>query len=282
MTIDLHVHSSASDGTLRPREVVEAAAAAGLRVVGLTDHDTTAGWDEATTAGEHLHVRVVPGAELSCRAGGVSVHMLAYLHDPEDLDLSGQCTGLRRERLDRARRMVHLLAADLPIRWEDVEEIAGPGATIGRPHLADALVALGLASSRSAAFATVLHPTSPYYVRYWAPDAVTTVRRIRAAGGVAVLAHPRARLRGGRLVTDETIAALAAQGLQGLEVDHREHDDADRRHLRALAADLGLLATGSSDFHGAGKPNLIGENTTRPEVLEALEALGKAARDQRP
>jgi predicted metal-dependent phosphoesterase TrpH len=278
--IDLHVHSSASDGTQSPTEVVAAAAAAGLSTIALTDHDTTAGWAEADRAGRSSGVEVVFGAELSCRAEGMSVHLLSYLHDPENPDLIAQCELVRADRATRGRRMVDLLAADLPLRWADVERVAGPGATIGRPHLADALVDLGLVTSRDEAFATLLHPRSRYYLDHHAPEAVQTVRLVRAAGGVPVMAHPLARRRG-RTVGDQTVAELAEAGLLGIEVYHRDHDDADRDHLLALADRLGLLVTGASDYHGVGKPNVIGENTTSPDVLAAIRELSRAVRTPR-
>jgi predicted metal-dependent phosphoesterase TrpH len=270
--IDLHVHSTASDGTDSPAEVIEAAAAAGLKVVALTDHDTTVGWAEAIDAGHRLGVTVVPGAEISCESDGIGVHMLSYLHDPAHPALLAELERTRDDRLRRAQRMVERIAADFDLTWEHVLAEVRDGATVGRPHIADAMVARGLVGSRDEAFATVLHTGSPYYLRHYAPDAERTVRAIRAAGGVPVMAHPLAGRRG-RIVPAQTIEALAAAGMAGLEVDHRDHDDADRRMLRALAADLGLFATGSSDYHGTGKVNEIGEFTTAPEVLEAILAL---------
>jgi predicted metal-dependent phosphoesterase TrpH len=169
--------------------------------------------------------------------------------------------------------MTELLAQDYPISWDDVVARTGDGATVGRPHLADALVALGLVTTRDEAFATMLHARAPYYVPHYAPDTAAAVRAVRAAGGVPVMAHPGAGARG-RVVSDETIAALADVGLRGLEVDHRDHDEATREHLRALASELGLLVTGSSDYHGRGKDNRLGENTTAPQVLEAIEDEG--------
>lgn len=276
MRIDLHAHSAASDGTDAPAEVVRAAAEAGLDVVALTDHDTTAGWAEAATTARRLGVALVPGMEISCQAGGVSVHVLAYLHDPDDAPLRAETERTRRDRVTRARRMVDLLAADVPLEWEDVDAQAQDGATVGRPHIADALVARGVVTTREEAFAGLLHAGSPYHVRHYAPDAENAVRLVRAAGGVAVMAHPRAGRRG-RVVSDAVIAGLAAAGLAGLEVDHRDHLPAERVALRGLAHDLGLFATGSSDYHGSGKVNTIGEHTTSPAVLEALEALGSGS-----
>ena len=275
--IDLHTHSAASDGTDPPRKVMEDAAAAGLTVVALTDHDTTAGWDEAAEAALEHGIALVRGAEISTRAatatGSVSVHVLGYLHDPTHPDLLGELEKTRESRLGRARRMTELLGQDFPITWDDVLARTEDGATVGRPHLADALVALGVVASRDEAFATMLHPGAPYYVPYYAPDTVATVRAVRAAGGVPVMAHPGADARG-RVVEETTIEELAAAGLAGLEADHRDHTPETRARLRDLAATLGLLVTGSSDYHGTGKPNRLGENTTAPEVLAAIEEEG--------
>jgi predicted metal-dependent phosphoesterase TrpH len=272
--IDLHTHSTASDGTDGPGEVVEAAAAAGLDVVALTDHDTTAGWARATDAALRTGVALVRGTEISARSGGISVHVLSYLHDPAHPALVRELERTRDARESRARRMVDLLGEDYAITWEDVLAQTVEGTTIGRPHIADALVAAGLVADRSAAFATILAPGTPYYVPHHAPDAVEAVRAVRAAGGVPVFAHPGADGRG-RVVGDAVIEEMAAAGLAGLEVHHRDHDDAQRARLDALARALGLLVTGSSDYHGVGKPNRLGENTTAPGVLEQIEELGR-------
>jgi len=276
--IDLHTHSRASDGTDRPGAVLEAAARAGLDVVALTDHDTTAGWAEAADAVGPTGVALVRGTEISTRVtvdgGGISVHLLSYLHDPDDAGLRAEWERTRDDRLARARRMTDRLAEDFPLTWEDVVAQTGDGATVGRPHLADALVAAGVVASRDEAFATVLNPGARYYVPHYAPDTEAAVRAVLGAGGVPVMAHPGAGSRG-RTVDDETIAELAAAGLAGLEVDHRDHDDATRDRLRGLAAELGLLVTGSSDYHGTGKLNRIGEHTTAPEVLAQIEERGR-------
>lgn len=271
--IDLHTHSRESDGTDAPAQVVADAAAAGLDVVALTDHDTTSGWDEAGAAALRHGVALVRGTEVSARSGGVSVHVLSYLHDPAHPALLAEMDRTRDARRSRARRMAELLSEDYPVTWEDVLAQTVPGTTIGRPHLADALVAAGVVADRSAAFATILRPGSGYYVPHHAPEAVATVRAVRAAGGVPVFAHPAAAVRG-RVVPDTTIEAMAEAGLAGLEADHRDHTPDQRAHLRDLARALGLLVTGSSDYHGAGKPNRLGENTTAPGALESIEEQG--------
>ena len=273
MRIDLHTHSVASDGTDAPAEIMAAAARAGLDVVALTDHDTTQGWAEAEAQVPAHGVALVRGAEISCRAAGVSVHLLSYLHDPQHTGLLAEGERTRDARLDRAREMVERLGADFGLTWEDVEAQTVAGTTLGRPHIADALAALGHVTDRSAAFTTMLAVGSPYYVPHYAPDAVAAVELIRAAGGVPVMAHPAAASRG-RIVGDAVIATMAEAGLAGLEVHHRDHDAAQRSRLTHLASSLGLLVTGSSDYHGQGKPNELGENLTAAEVLEAIEAQG--------
>ena len=281
MRIDLHTHSTASDGTQPASGVVAEAVAAGLDVVALTDHDSTAGWAEAADAARRLGIVFVPGAEVSCQADGISVHMLSYLHDPAHAGLAAETGRTRGDRVTRARRMVELIAADYPLTWDDVASRLGPGATVGRPHIADAMVVKGLLANRDAAFATVLHSRGPYHLPHYAPDAETAVLLIRAAGGVPVMAHPLAARRG-RVVSDDVIAGLAAAGMAGLEVDHRDHDPAEREHLRGLAAELDLFTTGSSDYHGAGKDNLIGENLTAPEAFERIEVMGTGSPVVRP
>ncbi|MDO8144203.1 MULTISPECIES: PHP domain-containing protein [unclassified Isoptericola] len=275
--IDLHTHSRASDGTDTPRGVLEAAASAGVTVVALTDHDSTAGWDEAAAAVADTGVALVRGIEISTRArtpeGGISVHLLGYLHDREHPALLAELQRTRDDRVQRARRMTERLAEDYPVTWEDVVAQTHGGATVGRPHLADALVAAGVVAHRDEAFATMLHPGAPYYVPHYAPDTADAVRAVLAAGGVPVMAHPRAGRRG-RVVTEETIAELAEVGLAGLEADHRDHSADDRDRMRGLARELGLLVTGASDYHGVGKQNRLGEHTTDPDVLAEIEERG--------
>lgn len=274
MLIDLHTHSYASDGTDSPGDVVRAAARAGLDVVALTDHDTTRGWAEAADAVAEAGVALVRGIEVSCSTSrGVSVHLLGYLQDPEHATLADETEAARASRQDRARELVERVGRDYPLTWEDVLEQLGPEATVGRPHIADALVARGHVPDRAAAFAGMLASRSPYYVPYRAPDVVAMVRAIRTAGGIPVLAHPFAAARG-RVVPTRVIEDMTEAGLAGLEVDHRDHTAQDRERLRTLAQRLGLFVTGSSDFHGTGKPNRLGENVTAPAVFEQIEAQG--------
>lgn len=271
MRIDLHTHSTASDGTLSPADVVRAAAAAGVDVLALTDHDTLAGLSAAQDAAHTAGVQLVRGVEISCTAQGMSVHLLGYGGDESDGRLRAELDRCRNDRVPRARAMVdRLAAAGLPITWEQVQALADDR-TVGRPHLADALVAGGAAADREDAFVRYLRPDGPFYVRHYAAPAVAAVRLVRAVGGVPVFAHPGAHTRG-PTVDDDTVAEIAAAGLFALEVDHPDHDAATRAHLRGLARDLGLLVTGASDFHGAGRPQGIGCETTDPEVYEALRA----------
>jgi len=271
--IDLHTHSTASDGTESPAVVVAQAARAGIDVVALTDHDTTSGWVEAARAAREHGIALVRGAEVSARSGGMSVHVLSYLHDPHHAGLAAELERARDARTSRARRIVALLHGDFGLTWEEVAAQVGPGAVIGRPHIADALVVRGVVVDRNEAFAELLHHGSKYYVKHYAPEVLDAVMLIRAAGGVPVFAHPGADGRG-RIVADAVIEAMVASGLQGLEVHHRDHTPEQRARLTEIAEKHGLFVTGSSDYHGLGKDNILGENTTAPGVLEQIEALG--------
>ena len=273
MSIDLHTHSTVSDGTQAPADVMRSAKEAGLDAVALTDHDSTAGWEEAARTARGLGLTLVPGMEVSCRSSeGISVHVLSYLHDPRHPELLAEISRSRTARVSRAELMVQRLAEDFPINWELVQEHVAPGATIGRPHIADALVAAGVVPNRSAAFSGILTARSRYFVAHYAPDPAHAVELIRQAGGVPVFAHPVASSRG-RVVGEQTFHEMIDAGLLGVEVDHRDNPPEGRAWLRQLAQENSLLVTGSSDYHGTGKPNRLGEFTTAPEVLEKIADL---------
>ncbi|MBP2413565.1 putative metal-dependent phosphoesterase TrpH [Arthrobacter stackebrandtii] len=270
MRIDLHAHSNVSDGTQPPADLVAAAAQARLDVLALTDHDTTDGWAEALGAARRHGVGLVPGMEISCKTDrGVSVHLLCYLHDPLNQGLLEEITKAKDARMTRAERMVERLAEDYPLNWDDVSAHLVPGATVGRPHIADALVAAGIVADRNEAFANILTSHSRYFVSHYAVDPVLAVELVRAAGGVPVFAHPVASARG-RVAPPEVFHDMVDAGLLGLEVEHRDNPPEGRAWLRRLAQDRGLFMTGSSDYHGAGKPNLLGENLTPPASLDRI------------
>jgi predicted metal-dependent phosphoesterase TrpH len=272
--IDLHAHTSVSDGTETPAELVAAAVAARLDVVAITDHDATSGWVEAFDAARGTGLTVVPGLELSTQLDYASVHVLGYLVDPTDPGLVAETRRIREERLDRAQSMVKRIAVDYPdLSWDRVLEHTTPDATVGRPHIADALVALGHVPDRTAAFQSILHWQGGYYRPHEAPPPLEGVQLIVGAGGVPVIAHPGAR-GPERVLSEARMRALVDAGLAGLEIAHRDNPPASRRRLHELADRFGLMVTGSSDYHGEGKPNRLGENTTAPEVLEAL--IGRA------
>ena len=283
MRIDLHTHSTASDGTDSPAGLVAAARAAGLDVVALTDHDTTVGWAAAIDA-LPAGLTLVGGLELSCRWNppdgnrSTELHLLGYLVDPAHPELAVTLDALRASRLGRAERMTDRMTADgVPITWAQVARLS-EGASAGRPHIARALVEAGVVGSVDEAFATLLNSRSPYHEPKEDLDALDGVRLVTAAGGVPVFAHPLARSRG-RVVGDDAVTAMAAAGLAGLEVDHPDHAEADREHLRGLAADLGLLTTGSSDYHGTNKRVRVGGGgLTAPEAYEALVARSSGSR----
>ena len=274
MRIDLHTHSTASDGTDTPAELVRNAAAAGLDVVALTDHDTVGGYAEATAAlrelGASAPLTLVTGAELSCRIGGISMHMLAYLFDPAEPELYRERELVRDDRVPRAKGMVRKLQElGVPVTWEQVARIAGDG-SVGRPHIAAAMVELGVVDSVSDAFTDEwLTNAGRAYVAKHELDPFDAVRLVKGAGGVTVFAHPGAHARG-ETVPDAVIAELAAAGLDGIEVDHVDQDEATRRRLRGLAAETGLLATGSSDYHGSRKSVRLAECVTDPEVYREI------------
>lgn len=269
MRIDLHAHSTASDGTSAPAEVMARAREAGLDVVALTDHDTVAG-HAAAVAALPAGLTLVPGAEVSCAWQGASVHLLAYLFDPAEPALARELDLLRTDRDRRAREMVERLRAlGADVTYERVLALAGGGA-VGRPHVARALVEAGVVGDVAAAFTDDwIGADGRAYVDKYALDPVRAVALVNAAGGVAVFAHPGSAKRG-RVVPESVIESLASAGLAGIEVDHPDHPPATRAALRIVADRLGLLATGSSDDHGSLTGHRLGCCTTAVEVWEAL------------
>jgi predicted metal-dependent phosphoesterase TrpH len=270
--IDLHTHTNKSDGTDSPRELVNKAIAMGLTVLGISDHDTTAGWEEAAqTVRGGLHL--VLGSEISCLThDGISVHMLGFLFDQEHQQMQVMLEETRDGRLPRMRKMIEKMrAAGIDISMQDVEAARPEGATLGRPHLADALVNKGVISSRDQAFQGMLNNDSEFYVSHAAPTPAEAIAMIRSAGGVAVIAHPFASLRG-QILQASDFQELIDAGLNGIEVDHRDHNPDEREMLRKLARELDLVVTGSSDYHGTGKLNALAEFQTSPAEWEKLES----------
>ena len=278
LVIDLHTHTTCSDGTDSPRELVNKAIAQGLEVLGISDHDTTSGWDEATQTLRGT-LKLALGAEISCLTNdGISVHMLGMLFDPLYEEMQQVLEETRDGRLPRMRKMIEKMRSEgMDISIEDVVSAMPEGATMGRPHLADALVAKKIVKSRDEAFVELLHNDSRFYVSHAAPTPVEAISLIRRAGGVAVIAHPFASHRG-EILNAEDFSELVAAGLNGIEVDHRDQNPDGRAMLRVIARELNLVMTGSSDYHGTGKLNSLAENHTSREQWEKLEAQANARR----
>jgi 3',5'-nucleoside bisphosphate phosphatase len=269
--IDLHTHSRASDGTESPGELVRAAAAAGLDVVALTDHDTAEGWPEAERAAREIGIELVRGMEISARHDGHGVHLLAYLPDPTYPPLLAALQLVLDGRTARLPAMLERLRGlGIAIEHEDVRRVAGDAVATGRPHVADALIGLGVVVDRKEAFSRYLNPGRPAYAKRYAAPLEEMLGVVAEAGGVTVIAHPWGR-HGLDRPDEATLAELAANGLTGIEVDHQDHDAATRDRLRAIARNLGLVVTGSSDYHGTGKvDHELGCNTTAPEEYHRL------------
>ncbi|WP_148572683.1 PHP domain-containing protein [Nocardioides caldifontis] len=282
MRIDLHTHSDRSDGTDSPSALVRAAVEAGLDVLGLTDHDTATGWDEAAEAADAAGITVVPGMEISCKHAGRGLHLLAYWPDPTHPALVAELDRILDGRDGRTPLIVEKLRAHgIDITTELVAEHGRDAAAIGRPHVADALVSLGVVGHRDEAFDRWLSPGRPAYVRRYAPTVESMIGIVASAGGVTVVAHPWGRHDNDDLRLDG-IARLKAHGLTGIEVDHQDHDARQRAELRAIAAELDLVVTGSSDHHGTGKVDHdLGCNTTAPEEYERLRERAAVASRER-
>ena len=279
---DLHIHSNISDGTQPLTELVPLIRDAGLAGFALTDHDTARGWPQAAELAGEYGLDFLPGGEFSCRYSyrdeqgherTKSVHLLGYGYDPDYPQLRDEMKRLLDDRLSRARRMADRLAADYPLTWDDVlaQSSDGENTVFGRPHLADALVAVGAAENRADAFDNILHVNGPYHVHQQSMDPLEAIRLVRAAGGVPVVAHPMSEERGPALPL-EYLGKMVEAGLAGVEVYHRENSEPNRVRLLEFARERELLVTGSSDYHGVGKPNQLGEYTTSRETVEAIRA----------
>lgn len=270
--IDIHTHTNCSDGTDSPLQLVKKAASSGITVLGITDHDSTSGWRDAVDS-LHGSLQLALGAEVSClTSDGISVHMLGLLFDGENQPLQQLLSDSRDTRIPRMKKMIeNLQGAGYDITLEDVEASTPVGATVGRPHLADALVAKKIVQSRDEAFMDLLHNDSPFYVSHFAPTPEDSIRAIKSAGGVAVIAHPFASRRG-QTLTPESFQPLVDAGLNGIEVFHRDQSEEERAQLIAISNELDLVITGSSDYHGTGKLNQLGENTTSQAEWERLES----------
>jgi predicted metal-dependent phosphoesterase TrpH len=278
MVIDLHTHTNFSDGTDTPTELINKALAAGITTIGLTDHDSIGGWQEATNA-LRGGISLVPGAEISCQTtDGISVHILGLLFDSNNSQLMNTLEKTRENRHGRMEKIIaRINEAGIDISMADVLEQLSDGATLGRPHLADALVKKGVVASRDEAFSQMLHNNSKYYVSHYSPSPEDAIKLIKAAGGVSVIAHPMASHRG-RIISLDTFGSLITAGLDGIEVDHRDHSPDEKAQLITLAKESNLVMTGASDYHGNGKLNQLGEYITEPSQWEKLEARATARR----
>ena len=272
--VDLHTHSTASDGLYAPAELARLAREAGLDLIALVDHDTIQGVAEAQAAGASLGLTVMPGVEINTDlAGGGEAHILGYEITPDDPSLARNLSLLRGARERRGERMVaNLRAAGFDVSWPQVREIAK--GTVGRPHIARALINGGYATDVSDAFARYLSPGRPgFSPRYkLAPD--DAIRIIRSARGIPTLAHPA------RIVDLETrvLPHLVGIGLQGLECYYGQYDEATVARLLGLAARFGLIATGGSDYHGPNMhPTPLGGRAVPPEAVTQLRAARAAA-----
>jgi len=289
--IDLHTHSTLSDGSKTPTQVMEEAKKAGLDVVALSDHDTLQGLEEAHREANALGLTLVPALELSSQViddhpGAIprSVHLLGYLVDKDNPALVAEMQRIRAHRDDRLRLMVEKLGEDFDITWDEVSAGIAPGATPGRPHIAQVMINRGFVTDTDEAFAGPLQADGKYHVPHYAPRLHRAIEIITQSGGVPVLAHPYTSARSGavdhtqpedKIVED--YEKLVALGLQGLEIDHRENTEAGKALLRLVAGELDLIITGSSDYHGDKKLNQLGENLTSPENFERIVASGLGA-----
>jgi len=276
--IDLHTHSTASDGTLSPEALVELAAERGLSAIALTDHDTVAGVAPAQERGKSLGLEVVPAVELGAWLDGVGeIHLLGYFIDIKNKTLRDRLAWLRDERRSRGRKIVERLKdMGVSISVEQVEKIAKVG-SVGRPHIARALVENGHVASMKEAFERYLKSTGPAYVKRELLNADEAIGLVREAAGVAVLAHPCTLGRKDRELP-WVLQSLMAMGLEGIEVFYSQHTSEQVQLYEELARRFGLLMTGGSDFHGANKPQIeLGQGSIQvpTDVLASLRHTAK-------
>jgi len=271
MRYDLHTHSNMSDGAFDPAVVVQNAAAAGLDGLALTDHDSMGGVEAARARGQEIGIEVITGCEVSARWGDVSVHMLAYNVDPSHPRLAEELRWIREDRVVRAERMVELLQGlGVPITFDQVRAIA-KGESIGRPHVAQALVDLGVVPTTPDAFTEEwIGEGGRANVHKKALTPQDTVRLVAEAGGVSGIAHPIWIERDHGASADELIEELVTLGLGSLEVNHPDHDELMRARFGAIADRLGLIKTSSSDYHGNQHGGVLGENAASEEIVQAL------------
>jgi predicted metal-dependent phosphoesterase TrpH len=276
--IDLHTHTNFSDGTDTPAQLITKAMANGITTLAITDHDSIGGWEEAKMA-LRPGLSLVLGAEISCQTvDGISVHILGLLFDPNFNQLMQTLEQTRENRYSRMERIIKRInEAGIEITMSDVLEQLADGATLGRPHLADALVKKGVVKNRDEAFTQMLHNNSKYYIPHYSPLPEEAIKLIKQAGGVAVIAHPMASHRG-RVISSQTFGSIINSGLDGIEVEHRDHTPDEKKELMNLAIEFDLAMTGSSDYHGNGKLNVLGEYTTKNDQWEKLESKANARR----
>lgn len=272
MRIDLHTHSNVSDGTDSPTTLVHKAIAAGLDVIALTDHDSFAGVAEAQEAGKRSGLKVINGLEMSAKFDGASVHLLGYGCDPRNADIKAELARIRAGRTERLPRMVEKLQeAGIDITIDEVYEHAGDASAVGRPHVADILVKKGVVPDRTAAFNSWIGVGQPGYAERYACPLEEAIDLIHGARGVAIIAHPWSR-DSRQVLTSEVLEQLVHEHhLDGIEVEHQDHDEDTRELLFEMGARLGLIRTGSSDYHGTGKVNHeLGCNMTRVQAFNEL------------
>lgn len=274
MRIDLHTHSNVSDGTDSPTMLVQKAIQAGLDVIALTDHDTLAGVAEAQMAGRRSGLKVLGGLEMSTKFEGKSVHLLGYGCDVRNRDLVAELARIRAGRVQRLPQMIDKLRDNgLDVSVEEVYELAGDAQAVGRPHVADLMVKKGIVAHRNDAFSEWIGEGKPGYVERYACQLEVAIDLIHSAKGVAVIAHPWSR-DSRTVLTREVFERLVRDHqLDGIEVEHQDHDEHTRELLFEMGASLGLVRTGSSDYHGLGKfDHELGCNTTRPTAYTELLA----------